>query len=109
MTARETFHKNFLALYQAKGCAQIELAEAIGVSRPTVSAWVRGKAFPRADELDRLAKFFAVDLNRLLCYLGQDEQYLLEVYRGANDQAQRDAVRILEGNQKQDTVSVKMA
>ncbi|HET9893155.1 MAG TPA: helix-turn-helix transcriptional regulator [Mycobacterium sp.] len=40
----------------AKRMRQSELADQLGVSRPTVHAWVHGKAKPRLKMFDRLAQ-----------------------------------------------------
>ena len=41
---------------------QKELALAIGVTQPTVSDWEHGRKDPSGDRLERVAKFFGVDI-----------------------------------------------
>lgn len=48
-------------LRKKKGIQQKELAIAIGVSCPTVSAWESNKKDPSGERLQKLAKFFGVD------------------------------------------------
>ena len=48
-------------LRKKKGIQQKELAIAIGVSCPTVSAWESNKKDPSGERLQKLAKFFDVD------------------------------------------------
>lgn len=48
-------------LRKKKGIQQKELAIAIGVSCPTVSAWESNKKDPSGERLQKLAKYFDVD------------------------------------------------
>lgn len=48
-------------LRKKKGVQQKELAIAIGVSCPTVSAWESNKKDPSGERLQKLAKYFGVD------------------------------------------------
>lgn len=48
-------------LRKKKGIQQKELAIAIGVSCPTVSAWESNKKDPSGERLKKLAKYFGVD------------------------------------------------
>lgn len=48
-------------LRKKKGIQQKELAIAIGVSCPTVSAWESNKKDPSGERLKKLAEFFQVD------------------------------------------------
>ena len=48
-------------LRKKKGIQQKELAIAIGVSCPTVSAWESNKKDPSGDRLKKLANYFGVD------------------------------------------------
>lgn len=44
---------------------QSKFAEYFGVTPPTVSRWVQGKALPEADKLDRIAALFNVKVHEL--------------------------------------------
>jgi len=45
--------------------SQAQVAEALGVRRPTVTAWENGDAEPKALDLQHLADLFGVDINVL--------------------------------------------
>jgi transcriptional regulator with XRE-family HTH domain len=49
-----------------KRISQQELADAIGVSRATVSSYEQGKFYPKREIYDKLADFFEVDINYFL-------------------------------------------
>ena len=55
-------------LRKKKGIQQKELALAIGVSCPTVSAWESNKKDPSGERLKKLAEFFGVDELFILGY-----------------------------------------
>ena len=61
-------------LRKKKGIQQKELAIAIGVSCPTVSAWASNKKDPSGERLHKLAKYFGVDELVILGrkYFGQE-------------------------------------
>lgn len=50
------------------GVGQQELAEAIGVTRPTISDWDLGKKNPTAERLEKLSDFFGVSKGVILGY-----------------------------------------
>lgn len=83
---RETFRKNFDRLYTEKRCTQEDMAKTLGVSRATVSTWLRGTGFPRADVLDAMAAYFGVSIAELLSSgSSDDEAELIELYRKMSD------------------------
>ena len=46
-----------IAIYRQKAnMTQVEMAKAVGVTQPTVSAWENGEASPAGDKLPLLAK-----------------------------------------------------
>lgn len=49
-----------------QGLSQIELAEALGISRQTVSKWETGTALPSAENLMALGKLYGVSVDALL-------------------------------------------
>lgn len=67
MTDREIFTRNFRKFLSQSGYQQQDIAKAVGVSRQTVSTWVTGKNYPRADVMERLASFFGIRLSDLVC------------------------------------------
>lgn len=52
-------------LRKRRALSQEELAEALGVSRQTVSKWERGAAVPELDKLRALSELFGVSLDEL--------------------------------------------
>ena len=66
MTNRETFRNNLIKLMNTREGNQIDLAKNVGVSKQTVSSWICGKAYPRADVMERIARYFNVTLPDLV-------------------------------------------
>lgn len=107
---------------QALGLTLEEVGKAVGVGKSTVRKWEKGmiKNMGR-DKIAKLANVLQMSPVELVPAvstvgiksssetLSSSETRLITLYRGADDRAQRDAVRILEENQKQDTASEQMA
>ena len=66
MTNRETFKQNLIELIAQSGRNQQDLADYLNVGKQTVSSWVNGKSYPRADVMERIAKYFNVTLPDLV-------------------------------------------
>ena len=60
MTDREIFRHNLIELMSATKTKQIDIARYAEVSYQTVSAWVTGRGYPRAEAMAKLCKFFGV-------------------------------------------------
>ena len=60
------FSENLRRLRKAKDIKQEALAEAMNVSRQTVSKWENGTAMPDFKELNALAEYFGVTMDELL-------------------------------------------
>lgn len=60
MTDREIFQRNLSDMLNETKTKQIDLAKYAEVSYQTVSAWVKGRGYPRADALERVCRFFGV-------------------------------------------------
>ena len=59
--------KETLVFFRKKqGLSQIELAEALEVSRQTVSKWETGVALPSAENLLALSRLYGVPVDELL-------------------------------------------
>lgn len=58
--------KKLSQLRKEKGLTQLELAEALNVSRQAVSRWEVGSAFPTLDNLMSLSQVFGVPLDDLV-------------------------------------------
>lgn len=60
MTDREIFKNNLYNLMKASKAKQADIAKYAEVSYQTVSAWVCGRCYPRAEAMEKLCKFFGV-------------------------------------------------
>lgn len=83
MTDREIFRNNLYNLMKVTKVRQIDVARATDVSYQTVSAWITGRGYPRADAMQRLCTFFGVKLSALTEDQNavSDEDKLLLAYR----------------------------
>lgn len=59
-------HETICRLRTAKGMSQLELAEALDVSRQSISKWETGAAVPELDKLIKLAQIFDITLDELV-------------------------------------------
>lgn len=66
MTNREIFSKNLSELIFQHGGNQKDLATCLNVSKQTVSAWINGKAYPRADVMEKIANYFGTTIPALV-------------------------------------------
>lgn len=91
---------------------QQELAKAIGVTKGAIGNYETDVSSPKEKILIRLMEVLRIDAN----YLYQDyiqfdekitaeEKALLNLYRGADDRAKEDAIRVLSDHQKENTLS----
>ena len=60
MTDREIFKNNLNNLINETKVMQRDIAEYLSISSKTVSAWVTGRAYPRADAMEKLCRFFGI-------------------------------------------------
>ena len=58
--------RNISNLLIERDKTQQELADAIGVSKSTVSTWTNGKRIPRMDKVDLMCKYFNVPRSAIL-------------------------------------------
>ena len=88
MTDREIFRNNLTALMNSSKVKQIDIAKYAEVSYQTVSAWVTGRGYPRADAMEKLCRFFGVKQSALTEQHGEqtDETILLSVFRSLPDE-----------------------
>jgi len=73
LDAKELFSKNLRELMEASGKTQTDLVDAFNLTHSTVSNWVNGKKYPRADKIQMLAEYFCVPMSRLM----KEEEILL--------------------------------
>lgn len=86
MTNREVFQNNFERLMKESKAKQIDIAKYAEVSYQTVSAWATGRAYPRAETMEKLCKFFGIKQSVLT--EGQnttDQDRLLIAYGSLSD------------------------
>lgn len=91
MNNREVFRKNLTGLMELTKVKQIDIAKYIGVSYQTVSAWITGRGYPRADAMGRLCRFFGVKQSVLTEEHSDEkskEETLLDMFRSLSDRGQ---------------------
>ena len=66
MTNREIFQKNLSEFLVQHSGNQNDLAAYLGVSKQTVSAWIHGKAYPRADVMEKISSYFGTTISALV-------------------------------------------
>ena len=65
MTDREIFKRNLSDMINETKVKQIDIAKFAEVSYQTVSAWVTGRGYPRAEAMQKLCQFFGVKQSAL--------------------------------------------
>ena len=88
MTDREIFRKNLSDLMHKTKTKQIDIARYAEVSYQTVSAWVKGRGYPRADAMEKLCRFFGVKQSALTEEQNKvsDEDRLITAYRSLSEE-----------------------
>lgn len=84
MTEKEIFQSNLIELMRTTKAKQIDIAKYAEVSYQTVSAWVCGRGYPRADTMAKLCKFFGIkqsDLTEKKNSKKTQEEELVEIFR----------------------------
>ena len=61
-----SLHETIYTLRTQRGMSQLELAEALDVSRQSISKWETGTAVPELDKLVRLSDVFGITLDELV-------------------------------------------
>ncbi len=64
------FAERFLSEMGRKGCTATEIAALLGITKQSVSNYTSGKSIPPIDKLHKLADYFDVTLDWLLCRPG---------------------------------------
>lgn len=89
MTDREIFRRNFNTLLSKTKTKQIDIARYAEVSYQTVSAWVTGRGYPRADAMEKICRFFGIKQSTLTedqIEKEADEDKLLTAFRSLPDE-----------------------
>jgi len=92
MTDREIFKNNLSELMRITKTKQIDVAKYAEVSYQTVSAWVCGRGYPRAEQMEKLCKFFNVRLSALTEPKNKEkkaEDDLLLIFRSLSAEGQQ--------------------
>ncbi len=61
------FQNRVKRLRQERGLTQVEFAKAFGISKATIAMWEVGNRCPDLDTVSRIADFFGVTTDYLLC------------------------------------------
>ena len=83
ITIRRDFAQNLKHYLSEKGMTQLELSRKVNVAPASVSDWVRAKAMPRAQTLQRMAELFdcpaaeLLTVKRPLADDQQDDKFIL--------------------------------
>ena len=64
-SARKILSENLEQLMKQNNITQIELSEAIGVSKSTISNWIKEIKYPRIGKIEELAEYFNVPKSRI--------------------------------------------
>lgn len=71
-SAREILSENLTTLMNNKNVDQKMLAEAIGVSQPTISNWLNCSKYPRISKVEQMSDYFNVPKSRITENQNQD-------------------------------------
>ena len=63
---KDLLSKRLPALFKETGFTQADLADYCGVSRTTVTSWVKGQKAPRPEKMSMIAQFFNVKASELV-------------------------------------------
>ena len=89
MTDREIFRKNLINMMNTTKVKQIDIAKYAQVSYQTVSAWVTGRGYPRAEAMEKLCSFFGIKQSALTEAPDSEatqEDILLSTFRSLSDE-----------------------
>lgn len=64
-SARTILSENLQTLMKNNNIDQMELAEAIGVSQPTISNWIKETKYPRISKIEDMANYFNVPKSKI--------------------------------------------
>ena len=96
MTDREVFRDNLQYYFGLTKTSQIDLANYLGVSKQTVSAWVCLRGYPRIDTMQQIADFFGVNTTDIVSEhkanteeMTANEIELIRIYRSLSADGKR--------------------
>lgn len=113
---RDIFANHLLYLLEHQGKSQIDMSRDLGVSTGTVSSWVNGQKFPRADAIERIAFYLGCRMSTLLeengleVYLkDEDDGMLLSAYHAADPAIQAAVRKLLDLPETKENVTTPSA
>ena len=108
MNNREIFKDNLNYYLNISGNMQKDLAEYVGAKYTTVSGWVHGISYPRADAMEKIALFFGIPLSQLIKKRDDPNEELTEGKVPKNEEARILATGIdkLPKEQREQALSV---
>lgn len=71
-------YEKFAKLCENKGVTPYKVAKSTGIASSTLSEWKKGKSTPKTDKLQKIADYFNVDINYLLCDQGEEKIYYFD-------------------------------
>ena len=66
MDGQYSFSDNLRKIREKRGLSQAEVADGVGVSQRTVSAWELNERYPTTDRVYDLANFFKIPISALI-------------------------------------------
>lgn len=95
---------NIKRLRSERDWTQEQLAEKVGVTRPTITQWESGWSQPRMGKVEKLAEVFGVPKSEIIesryeyaviNFASDDEKELIELYRAVPDAMKQAVVNML--------------
>lgn len=108
---RETIRKNIEMYIKTSKYSQAEIAQILGISKASVTNWIKGTNSPNIEYLDKLCNIFNIQINDIFERheeqnketITSDEEQLLNNYKLLNREGKEkalDYVNDLTGNPK---------
>ena len=96
MTNRELVRRNLNRLLYVQGKNQADIVTYTGYSSGTVSDWLNGKKYPRAEAMQKLADFFGVSIFELVSDYESDEERIVHMFRKLSSAGKKKAIERME-------------
>lgn len=96
---KRAFSKNLIRLLDSSGETQIQLANALGVSKSTVSSWCTAEKMPRMDKIEAIARHFGISKSDLLATEQEDigfDDFTYALYGEARALTEENKQKLLE-------------
>ncbi|MBO1688153.1 helix-turn-helix transcriptional regulator [Akkermansia massiliensis] len=90
------FQDNLRELMKQKGFSQVMLAESTGISQSAISLYLRGKATPKAGELQRMADALSVSMDYLWRRTGAESLQESSYYEHKWRESERELAKLRE-------------